>query len=112
MKKGRPALEVSALVTEAQRAVVVGALFQHSTTLGVRWAPFERTVLARSMTKVDTRYGSVAVKVAALEGQVLGATPEFDDCRKLAVRAGVPVRAVLAEATAAAARLPRPGGRK
>jgi uncharacterized protein (DUF111 family) len=43
--------------------------------------------------------------VAALDGRVLGATPEFDDCRRLAARAGVPVRAVLTEATVAAARL-------
>jgi uncharacterized protein (DUF111 family) len=36
---------------------------------------------------------------------VLDAAPEFDDCRRLAQRAGVPVRTVLAEAAAAAARL-------
>jgi uncharacterized protein (DUF111 family) len=29
-------------------------------------------------------------------------TPEFEDCRKLALRAGVPVRKVVAEASAAA----------
>ncbi|HJX66930.1 MAG TPA: nickel insertion protein, partial [Polyangia bacterium] len=52
-----------------------------------------------------TRFGTVSVKLAADGGTVLGASPEFDDCRRLADRAGVPVRTVLAEADAAASRL-------
>ncbi len=41
-------------------------------------------MLARSFAKVATPYGEVRVKVAALDGQVLGAQPEFEDCRRLA----------------------------
>jgi uncharacterized protein (DUF111 family) len=44
----------------------------------------------------------VRVKLGALDGEVLGAAPEFEDCRRLAARAKVPVRAVLAAAAAAA----------
>jgi hypothetical protein len=54
------------------------------------------------MAKVTTTFGEVAVKLAARDGRILGATPEFDDCRRLALRAKVPVRRVLAEASAAA----------
>jgi uncharacterized protein (DUF111 family) len=61
-----------------------------------------RAVLARAFETVDTSYGPVRVKLGALDGEVLGAQPEFEDCRRLAARAGVPVRAVLAAATAAA----------
>jgi len=112
MKKGRPALEVSALATEDRRALVCGALFQNSTTLGVRWAPFDRLVMARSMATVDTRFGKVAVKVAGMDGDVRLATPEFEDVRRLARKAGVPVREVLAQATTAAGRLvPRGRGK-
>src|SRR6185436_5708823 len=96
----------------AQRGEIARAFFQNSTTLGVREAPYDRVVLGRSTAKVETRYGPVTVKVAALDGEVLGAAPEFEDCRRLAGRAGVPVRVVLAEATAAAARLPRPKGKR
>jgi uncharacterized protein (TIGR00299 family) protein len=112
MKKGRPALEISALAPGSQRDPIARAFFQNSTTLGVREAPYQRVVLGRSTAKVDTRFGPVAVKVAALDGEVLGAAPEFDDVRRLAGKAGVPVRAVLAEATAAAARLPKAKGRR
>jgi uncharacterized protein (TIGR00299 family) protein len=94
MKKGRPALEVVALATPEAVAAVRRAFFRNSTTLGVRAQGMERAVLARSVAKVRTRHGPVRIKLGALDGEVLGAQPEFEDCRALAARAGVPVRDV------------------
>jgi pyridinium-3,5-bisthiocarboxylic acid mononucleotide nickel chelatase len=102
MKKGRPAVEITALAPPAALADVQRAFFLHSTTLGVRVQPQARAVLARAFESVATPYGAVRVKLGALDGEILGAQPEFEDCRRLAARAGVPVRAVLAAATAAA----------
>jgi hypothetical protein len=102
MKKGRPAMEASALCPPHALAAVEAAFFEHSTTLGLRRQGFGRTVLERSMAKVRTAYGEVQVKIAARAGEILGATPEFEDCRRLAQRAQVPVRRVVAEASAAA----------
>jgi uncharacterized protein (TIGR00299 family) protein len=102
MKKGRPAVEVTALAPADALAQVQRAFFQHSTTLGVRMQPMARAVLARAFETVKTPYGAVRIKLGALDGEVLGAQPEFEDCRRLAARAGVPVRAVHAAATAAA----------
>jgi uncharacterized protein (TIGR00299 family) protein len=102
MKKGRPALEVSALCPKAALTAVETAFFAHSTTLGLRRQRFERAVLERARAKVKTAYGEVRVKLAARDGEVLGAAPEFEDCRRLALRAHVPVRRVMAEASAAA----------
>jgi uncharacterized protein (TIGR00299 family) protein len=102
MKKGRPALEVTALAPPSALADVERAFFRNSTTLGVRTQPMARAVLARAFERVVTPWGDVRVKVGALEGEVTGAQPEFEDCRRLAAKAGVPVRAVLAAASAAA----------
>jgi uncharacterized protein (TIGR00299 family) protein len=102
MKKGRPAVQVSALVPPDAAPAVERAFFRNSTTLGLRRRRLERVVLARSFIKVATKYGSVRAKLAALDGEVLGAHPEFEDCRRLAGRAGVPVREVVAAAAAAA----------
>ena len=107
MKKGRPAIEVSALTPPEAREAVVRAFFAHSPTLGVRRSEMARTVLARSEASVKTRFGPVAVKVAAFDGLPLAVAPEFEDVKRLAVRASVPVREVLAEATSAAAELRR-----
>ncbi|HEX7507904.1 MAG TPA: nickel insertion protein, partial [Polyangia bacterium] len=102
MKKGRPAIEVSALCTRETLAPVEDALFANSTTIGLRRQVMQRTCLQRAQASVATCYGDVRVKVASRAGSILGATPEFEDCRKLALRAKVPVRRVVAEASAAA----------
>ena len=102
MKKGRPAIQLSALTPPASLSAVELAFFTHSTTLGLRRRALERVVLARSFATVATPYGKVRVKLGALDGEILGAQPEFDDCRRLATRAQVPAREVLAAAVAAA----------
>jgi len=102
MKKGRPAVQVSALAPPDAATAVERAFFRNSTTLGLRRRRLERVVLARSFIKVETRYGAVRAKLAALDGEVLGAHPEFEECRRLAARARVPVREVVGAAAAAA----------
>ena len=112
MKKGRPALEVSVLCPRDVLALVEQAFFANSTTIGLRRQVMNRIVLDRALAKVTTAYGDVRVKVSARDGEILGATPEFEDCRKLAARAKVPVRTVMAEAVAAAVALLHPSREK
>jgi len=113
MKKGRPALQVSAMAPAPAAAAVERAFFDNSTTLGLRRRAIERVALARSFAKVTTAYGPVRVKIAALGDDVIGAQPEFEDCRRLAAARRVPVREVLAAAAAAGRKLlPRPARRR
>ncbi len=102
MKKGRPAFTISALAPAGETEQVARAFFENSTTIGLRSLPLGRTVLARSRGEVKTPWGKVSVKVSALDGRVLAATPEFEDCRRLAKAGQAPLRAVLAAASAAA----------
>ncbi|MDX2021287.1 MAG: nickel pincer cofactor biosynthesis protein LarC [Deltaproteobacteria bacterium] len=102
MKKGRPAVQVSALAPPAARAAVEQAFFTNSPTLGVRSTPFARTTLARSHASVSTPWGDVRIKLSHQRGRLFGAAPEFEDCKAVAQKAGVPVRDVHAAATAAA----------
>jgi uncharacterized protein (DUF111 family) len=101
MKKGRPALMLSALATTEHRAAVADAILRETTTIGVRYAALERTVLARSMREVSTPYGMIAVKVAADGDVILNAAPEFDACAAAARRYGVPIKRVFAAALVA-----------
>ena len=101
MKKGRPAITVSAMAAPAAVAAVERAFFRCSTTIGVRRYGVARTVLARSLVDVDTAYGPVRVKVGAVGGEVIGAQPEFEDCRRRAVATGASVREVMSAAAAA-----------
>ena len=101
MKKGRPALTLSALAETARRDDVISAILRETTTIGVRFAELHRTVLARRMVEVDTRYGRIPVKVA-LEGEIVrNVAPEYDACAAAARAHGVPVKLVFAAALAA-----------
>ncbi len=111
MKKGRPGHLVGVLAAAASRAALVEVLLEESTTLGVRQTPVTRTALERRWEPVATAYGEVRIKLGLRGERVLNAAPEFEDCRTLAERAGVPVKVVLAAAAAAwHARARPPGG--
>jgi len=101
MKKGRPALMLSALATDETRGAVAQAILRETTTIGVRYAARERTVLARSTREVATPYGPIPVKVAAEGDTVWNAAPEFEACAAAARQHGVPVKRVFAAALAA-----------
>ena len=101
MKKGRPALMLSALATAETRAAVTAAILRETTTIGVRYAARDRAMLARSIREVATPYGAIAVKVAADGETIMNVAPELDVCVTAARRHGVPVKLVFAAALAA-----------
>lgn len=101
MKKGRPGLLLGALCEPARRDAVARVFLTETTTLGVRFTRVGRQVLEREQCEVETRYGTVRVKLARLDGRVVNAQPEYDDCLARARERGVPVKEVLAEAASA-----------
>ncbi|MEO8705488.1 MAG: nickel insertion protein, partial [Kofleriaceae bacterium] len=101
MKKGRPALALSALVATDAREAVIAAILRETTTIGVRYSPRERTVLARESVTVTTRFGAITVKLAKQGAVVLNAAPEYEACAAAARAHGVSVKLVYAAAIAA-----------
>jgi uncharacterized protein (DUF111 family) len=100
MKKGRPALMLSALATDQTRGAVAQAILRETTTIGVRFAARDRIVLARTTREVTTPYGPIPVKVAHGDA-VWNAAPEFEACAAAARQHAVPVKRVFAAALAA-----------
>ena len=94
MKKGRPAFLLSALCTEANKTAVEDVVFAETSSIGVRWQQVRRTVADRSMVAVQTEWGTVGVKVAERDGQVINVAPEFGDCRHLAEQSGAPLKKI------------------
>jgi len=101
MKKSRPGTLITVIAPTDRRHVVTDLLFRESTTIGVRYEEMSRTCLDRSTETVTTPYGEVRFKIARRNGQELNASPEFDDCARLAAEHGVPVKAVQAAAVKA-----------
>jgi len=101
MKKGRPGQLITVLAPPERADALVELIFAETTTIGVRAWEARRRVLAREMVRVETAYGAVAVKVSRLNGRVLNAAPEFEDCRRIAIETGAPLKQVLGAAAAA-----------
>jgi uncharacterized protein (TIGR00299 family) protein len=102
MKKNRPGVLLTVLCAEAEADRFAELLLRETTAFGVRKTIVERRKLRREFTEVSTKFGKVTVKVGRLGGKVVQAAPEFESARKLAARAGVPVRQVYAAVAAAA----------
>jgi uncharacterized protein (DUF111 family) len=101
MKKSRPGHLLSVVVEGGKRETVMDTVLRESTTLGVRFHRVERQALERDWVEVETPWGKVRVKRGLRNGEVLNAHPEFEDCRKVAEAAGVPLKQVFSAALAA-----------
>ncbi len=95
MKKNRPGMLITVLCAAADEGKFQEMLFAETTTLGVRSMLAQRRILPREWVKVATRFGEVRMKVARVNGLVRQASPEFEDCRKLAEEKKVPLQEVL-----------------
>jgi hypothetical protein len=100
MKKGRPALTLSALTADDTRDAVVSAILRETTTIGVRFERRERRVLARDLVTVDTAFGPIPIKVSREGNVVRNVAPEHDACMAAARAHSVPLKLVYAAALA------------
>lgn len=88
MKKNRPAYVLRILCTDDKREVMEAAVFAHTTTIGIRRWPVERTVLEREVRRVETRYGAADVKVSRNAG-VEYFYPEYESVRRICREQGL-----------------------
>ena len=98
MKKSRPGIMLSVLSPLEKLDEVLSAIFAETTTLGIRIHHLERKKLAREIISVKTRFGEIKVKLGKIEDQIKNISPEYDDCRKMAVKEGIPLKDVYDEA--------------
>ncbi len=94
MKKNRPGVILSVVCPEPEADQFTDLILRETTAFGVRRHRTERRKLRREIIQVTTPLGSVAVKLGRLNGRVVQASPEYESCRALAAKAGVPLKAV------------------
>ena len=99
MKKNRPGQLVTLLSEPHNVSRLVDLIFRETTTIGVRTHEVRRKTLARESLTVETPFGEVRMKISRLHGSVLNATPEYEDCRRIATQQNIPLKNVLAAAT-------------
>jgi uncharacterized protein (TIGR00299 family) protein len=91
MKKGRPGIKLTVLCKETEREEIIKIILTETTTIGLRFYNVQRSVLQREIKIIDTEFGKVRVKFSRLGKEILKATPEYEDCKKLARKLNMPL---------------------
>ena len=98
MKKSRTGILLTVICHPENLASCEAVLFRETSTLGIRRTTQKRSILQREMQKVDTIYGTIAVKVAwtgtATQKVITNVQPEYEDCAELARQHNIPWREI------------------
>jgi uncharacterized protein (TIGR00299 family) protein len=98
MKKNRPGQLVTILSEPENVARLIDLIFSETTTIGVRTYDVRRKTLDRELIPVETPLGAVRMKISRMNGTILNATPEYEDCQRIAAERGIPLKQVIAAA--------------
>jgi uncharacterized protein (TIGR00299 family) protein len=101
MKKNRPGILLTAIAPPDLREPLTSTIFRETTTIGLRYREMTRECLDREIVAVDTPLGAIRFKVARRNGAILNASPEFDDCARIAQDRDLPLKDVQAAASKA-----------
>ncbi len=94
MKKNRPGVLLTVLCVETDADRFSEMILRETSAFGVRRTMAERRKLRREFAKIKTAFGEVTLKIGRLNGKVVQAAPEFESCKKLAVRAKTPLKRI------------------
>jgi uncharacterized protein (TIGR00299 family) protein len=94
MKKNRPGLQLTVLCEEVAVGWVAELIFRQTTSFGVRMDRVDRLKLVRTFETVQTPHGAVTVKIGSLSGETLQVSPEFESCKALSEKTGLPIRTI------------------
>ncbi len=98
IKKGRPAFTLSVLTAREAIEDLRAAVFDLTSTIGVRSYTVERVALERRWETVDVDGEHVRVKIASRNGHDINVQPEFEDVKAAARKLGKPEAEVLSAA--------------
>ncbi len=62
----------------------------------------ERKKFSRKVISVKTRFGEIKVKIGKIGNQINNIAPEYESCKEIAVKQGIPLKDVYDEAKEAA----------
>lgn len=96
MKKNRPGVMLSFLCRPELLDQLAQLLLTETSAIGLRYFRADRIVLQRRIVEQETEFGTVRFKeISDSSGKLLRASPEYEDCRRIAIEKGVPCRDVL-----------------
>jgi pyridinium-3,5-bisthiocarboxylic acid mononucleotide nickel chelatase len=86
MKKNRPGINLRVLTRPALRDSLTDILLKESTAIGVRFSYYQRKILKRSQTEIDSPWGKILVKEIINTDGSPYFQPEYEACREIALK--------------------------
>ncbi|WP_160687411.1 nickel pincer cofactor biosynthesis protein LarC [Clostridium sp. C2-6-12] len=97
MKKGRPGVKLSILITEKLEQDVLEVIFKETTSIGVRKYKVEKIMLNREFSKVQTEYGNITIKKSYYKGKLVKYKPEYEECKAVAKEKNITLDSIYKE---------------
>ncbi len=94
MKKGRPGNVLSIICETGKEERMKEIIFTESTSVGIRSFPFRKETLSRKFEVLKTQFGDVTVKSSYYKKRMVSFKPEYEECKKIAIENGLPVKEV------------------
>jgi uncharacterized protein (TIGR00299 family) protein len=94
MKKNRPAVMLTIICRVEEGKALAELLLSESSTLGVRISQVQRMKAQRVFERVETPFGPISMKIKRVGNRIISATPEYEDCQRIALEKGIPLEDV------------------
>ena len=94
MKKNRPGITLSVLLSKDLESQVIEMIYNETTTLGLRIQTVLRDQLEREILLIESEFGNINVKVKYIDGVVKSFHPEYEDCKLAAQKFNIPYQEV------------------
>ena len=91
MKKNRPATMLMVVCPLEKGNELASILLRETTTLGVRVQQVQRLKAQRTPQTIDTPFGPMLIKVKRLGSQIISASPEYEECQRIAHERDMPL---------------------
>jgi uncharacterized protein (TIGR00299 family) protein len=105
MKKNRPGTLVTVICYPEMVGRFSDFLLRETTTIGLRWRVDNRIKARRTIREVQTKYGPIKCKVAEVGSKAINISPEYEDCKRLAMEKNIPLKEILNEARSEATKI-------
>lgn len=98
MKKTRPAIKLSVLCYLDKKDELIELIFKETSTIGVRYYETQRKTMDREFRTLRTKHGKVSAKVSRSRSSAVNYMPEYEDCKKIALKTNRPLIEIIEEA--------------
>jgi hypothetical protein len=102
MKKNRPGTLLSVICLPDAVGKFSDILMKETTTIGLRWRVENRIKARRLVKEIDTNHGPIHIKLSKNNGQLINLTPEYEDCKRVALEKNIPLKNILDDVRSAA----------